>query len=807
MSDLAKPSYSSIVLSGLFLLWWSIDISQAAVTLDGPAQSHILYKSVEFLEDDNRSLSWHEVLDSSIERQWLTTKKVNAGRSYYDGTLWAKITLNNNQSISDWMLMVNWAHLQYLDMRVVDEQGDVIESFETGLSRPFNQRPVENRFYTFPIKFYLGDTITLYFKVQNEFNIQLPLKIYSLDEYNKMEQYKLLWLGSFFGILLVMAVYNLFIYLSTAQTSYLYYVIFVLCNFLYQASFTGIGHQYLWRDNDFVIANSYSFFTSLVYIPASLFMTDFLNLKKEAPRLFIIARILTGAWICMAIFAFVAPSEIVRHYNGPLVLVSSAYALGLGFYFWAKGQEIAKYYTIAWFILIASTVILVLMSMGFVPKNLFTENIQQAGTIIEVVLLSLALGVRIKQYRQDKQKAEADANLSDLKSKAKSEFLATMSHEIRTPMNGVLGMAALLKESELDKNQSELLGYIESSGEALLTIINDILDYSKIEAGKLEVENIPYSLRQTVEQSCAVFKVLAKNKNIPLSISVDEKIPNDLMGDANRIRQMLLNFISNAYKFTNEGTIRVNVKFDDSINNKKSDENESLIESFIVFEVIDPGIGISKENCEKLFSAFTQAESSTSRKFGGTGLGLAITKQLAGLMGGRVGVTSELGEGSTFWFSLPMIEAEKSVAASNKESLSGIALKDHKLKVLVAEDNQVNQLVIKGMLAKLSVEADFAVNGVEAVEKFRQHRTDYNAILMDCEMPELDGFEATRFLRAYEKSKALSPMPILALTAHAMEETHKNCLQSGMDDIIVKPINQNQLANQLAQAVGISATG
>lgn len=789
------------IVCGLLLYCLTAGISFATVTLNGPAERHSLYKVVEFFEDENNSLTWEQVLDPVLEHPWLATNRINAGRSYFDGTVWAKVTLNNNQPISDWILVASWAHLQYLDMKVVDADGDVIESYETGLSRPFSQRPIENRFYAFPLQFYLGDQITLYFKIRNEFNIQLPLKIYSVNEFYKLEQYKLLWLGSFLGILLVMSVYNLFLYLSTAQSSYLYYVIFVLCNFLYQCSFTGIGHQYLWQDNALIIAQSYSFMSAIAFIPASLFMTDFLNLKKAAPRLFIIARILTGCWILTAIFALMASNAVVRHINTPLALISCFYAIGLGFYFWARGEEIAKFYTIAWFTMIASTVILVLMSLGLVTKNFFTENIQQVGTIIEVVLLSLALGVRIKQYRQEKQKAEADANLSALKSKAKSEFLATMSHEIRTPMNGVLGMAALLKESDLNESQNELLGYIESSGEALLTIINDILDYSKIEAGKLEVENIPYPLRQTVEQSCAVFKVLAKNRNIPLVINIDKDIPNALMGDANRIRQMLLNFISNAYKFTNEGSIQVNVKL--IPNNDTGKGNEANGRPLIKFEVIDPGIGISNENCTKLFSAFTQAEVSTSRKFGGTGLGLAITKQLAELMGGQVGVDSELGEGSTFWFKLPMVEASKDSLAQEQDLSNVVRLDEHKLRVLVAEDNQVNQLVIKGILEKLSVQADFTSNGVEAIEKFRANLTDYDAILMDCEMPELDGFEATRFLRAYEKSKALTPIPILALTAHAMEETHQSCIQSGMDDVIIKPINKNQLATQLAQAVGI----
>lgn len=772
--------------SSLFFLLFLVASNTSAISLVDENTIYQLKDRLVYFEDDQNSYDWAQILDEHQDMEWLPGKGKNSGRSYYHGTLWIKVDFTNDTLLTDWVLMLAWPYIEKLEIKVVTD-GELRHGYDTGLFRSLLTRPIENRFFAFPANIPSQHDTTVFLKVNSDFNIQLPLSVQSEKNFYQQEVIDSLWLGGFFGILLVMALYNSFLYFSTAEKSYLYYVLFVLSNFLYQASFSGIGHQFVWPEQFWLIKESYTVFPAMVYFFATLFVYEFLDIRKSTVFLRAATASIAVLWFGIMLISIPLPDEIIRYVNTPLALLSCVLCISLGIYFWIKGERLAKYFTLAWFTVIVATLVAILKHIGLIEGITTAAQVQQIGTVIEVVLLSLALGVKIKELRLTTVRAEREAEFMAAQSKAKSEFLATMSHEIRTPMNGVIGMVGLLKDTPLNQKQDELVNYIEGSGDALLTIINDILDYSKIEAGKLEIETIPFKLRDHLKQTCAVFKVLSDRNKIPLNIDLDETIADKLKGDPNRIRQMLLNFISNAYKFTSKGSITVKVR-----------EMQSSGEvNLLRFEVIDQGIGISEENLNKLFKAFAQAESSTSRKFGGTGLGLSITKRLAELMGGQVGVESQLGEGSTFWFELPLKTASDSDFVETGDQ-GPLDLASYKLKVLVAEDNQVNQIVIKGILNKLSIQAEFCKNGLEAVELYQQQNNELDAVLMDCEMPELDGFEATKLIREYEQTKGLAAKPIIALTAHAMQETHLRCRESGMDDVVTKPVNQKELAKKVS---------
>jgi len=385
------------------------------------------------------------------------------------------------------------------------------------------------------------------------------------------------------------------------------------------------------------------------------------------------------------------------------------------------------------------------------------------------------------------QKAEAARMRAESSEKFKEQFLANMSHEIRTPMNAVLGMTRLLLNTQLDELQKKYMEAIKQSSENLLVIINDILDLSKIEAGRMEFETIPFQLTEVCRGIKDTLKFRVDEKGIELILDMDPQMPAWLTGDPVRLSQILLNLTGNAVKFTEKGSVSIRSKW------KKNDEGTEVV----YIEVQDTGIGIPEDRQQAVFESYSQAGTDTNRKFGGTGLGLTISKQLVEQQKGKIGLFSTLGKGTTFWFEIPFPEAqEPGMDTHLPESVDEFASKLENLRVLLVEDNAFNQMVAVDTLKELipSIQIEVSENGQEAVDYLSEHNVDI--VLMDVNMPIMDGFEATRLLRAREKNSARH-LAILAMTAGVTKPEIDACIVAGMDDVIGKPFENIELLKKI----------
>lgn len=731
--------------------------------------------------------------------KWKAIQGSNINFLYDKSTYWFKFQLKSHLTTSQqWVVDVNWPFIDRMNWYVVDLNGSVIRKASIGDKSTAFINGDTSRLHKFTFDIRPDQNLTFILKVKTSSSIILPIRISRSDIHNINEQQNQAGYGLFFGSLLIMALYNGFISIFTRDKSYTYYVLYLLSVMFYAASISGFGAQYLWGGLTLIRDTGLALSVALSFLFGSLFVDHFLNLKKRNAFAHKLVMFSIVIYSLLSIGALALPEFIIVTIEQPIGLIACFVVFFVAWFEWSKGSSIAKYFLVAWILLLFGTCTYTLMLLGLLPRNSFTENVQMAGMAIEMLVLSIALAARINRSRierlaalqalmeSSKERIEVEAEV-----KARGEFFAKMSHEIRTPIGGVLGIAELLRETSITNKQRKYIDTIYNAGTSLLAIVNDILDFSKMDSGNLVLESIPFNLSDLVQESVDIVEVRSDKTKITFDVIVDDNIPQRLVGDSVRLRQVLLNLIGNANKFTEEGKIAVKAKC-------IQDDSTSMT---LKFSVIDAGIGLTAKQIQNLFQPFKQADSSTTRRFGGTGLGLAICKELVELMAGDIGVDSKLGQGATFWFSVrlekPNDPQSDASGCTDNNVIEDISYDFTCLKLLVAEDNPVNLMVLKGMLKKHNVAAEFVHDGQAVVDAYKARHQEYAGILMDCEMPIMDGFQASKAIREYELTMGLTPKDIVALTAHSYGDFLEKAKGYGMNHHLMKPISDKLLMKQI----------
>lgn len=732
------------------------------------------------LEDSNRNLSPFSIVQPEWQEAWNINSRHLLNLGYSDHAYWIQFKLDASASIyKQWHLVIGNAILDYVDIyQVFPEEGPRL-IYRSGMKRAFNNRAEDHRFFIVPLELYHDpeNPVTLLMQVQSGGSLYLPIELHPDNQFWASLQVTDVFNWMFYGIILAMSLYNLFLFLAVRDVSYLYYVLFVVSFASAHLSMDGYVFQHLWPDDIpySPVIDTICYLASAAF--GVLFITHFLNLKEHLPlvhRLSVVAGLMMFPAIALVIYYH---EVSVDHWVTPLLGLLLIYALSLGFYGLIKQVPMGRNFVVAWIVFAFGNLYLIAAYSGFNFGSLITPlAVSKISSFWEAMLLSFALAGRIRRVTDEREAQR-------MRAESQSYFLAQVSHEIRTPLNGVLGSLNLLEQTSLNKEQQNYVDIIQSSGRSLLSLVNDVLDYSKIASGKQDVELSDFNIWQLTEHLMNLFRSEATQKSINLELEIASNVPQYIHSDRQRLHQIWSNLIANAIKFTDAGQVTVRLSF-------SSDGSDLL-----TLSVIDTGIGIPKPELERLFEAYHQVQVSKRRVYGGTGLGLAITKELLELMGGQIEVTSVEGEGSEFKTLIPVQIAQSSVSKAR----SDLPEFNQQLNVLVAEDNEVNQQVIRGLLKKWGHQVTLVNHGGEAIKARKDLQLDFDLILMDCEMPEVDGYCATETIRDYEKQHALKAIPIVALTAYALEDVKERCLKSGMNAFLTKPISRKQLNRTLAE--------
>ncbi|RKS16161.1 signal transduction histidine kinase [Pseudomonas sp. WPR_5_2] len=780
----------------LLMLLLCLPLLANAVEFDEFTQSLPLGRTLQVLEDAAGQATIADVLAQAAAGNFKAHDKATLNAGYSRSVFWLKIDLQyrptNPAAQRTWLLELAYPPLDHLDLYLPDAAGNYQLVRQTGDALPFTSREIRQNNFLFNLDFTPDQTQTVYLRLQSQGSIQAPVTLWSSTAYLEAQPVRLYVLGLIYGVLLGMLVYNLFIYLSVRDTSYLYYIFYIASFGLYQLSVNGAAVQYFWPDNPWWANAATPFFIGCAGLFGSQFARRFLQTATHS-------RWLDRLLLALVVFsALVVGLSLMTSYAlalrlaTALALIFTVVIFAAGIFAWLRGLRVARYFIIAWSAFLLGGIINTLMVLGYLPNVFLTMYSSQIGSAIEVALLSLALADRINAMREQQaqtlfdagQKLEVLNQQLARSNQLKDEFLATLTHELRTPMNGVIGSLELMQTVEMDPELEQYQQTAAGSARDMMRMVNGILTLTELQAGKLKASPSTFSLRGVVDALRMQFDGNASSKSLDFKVDVAPGVPDRLHGDSAKLAQCLECLLDNAIKFTRVGGLALRV----------TGKTVNPDRMALSFAVIDTGIGFTDLGEATMYQRFFQLDGSMTREYGGLGVGLAICRQLVELLGGRLTHRSEPGRGSRF-----QLDVEFEFPAVEPPSVSFMTRDFPRLRlpqdctVLLVDDNSINQLVMRGMLLKLGFRVRTADTGIAALE-FLQGES-FDAVLLDGQVPPMEGVSVCCQIR---ELPGCAELPVFMI---AQGVDRERCPTGALIDYLSKPVKFEDLQAALYRRV------